>query len=65
MRRETGKEVVVQVHCNEGGAVRVGPEPCVTVREGRDEASGGECTGQPLNLADYLNGSARRAARWA
>jgi hypothetical protein len=30
-------------------ANHLGPEPCVTTREGEDEASAGECTGQPLS----------------
>lgn len=34
VRRETGEEQVVQVHCNEGVAIRIGPEPCGHVREG-------------------------------
>jgi hypothetical protein len=32
VRRETGKEVVVQVRRDEGGAIDIGPEPCVYVR---------------------------------
>jgi hypothetical protein len=39
----------VQVHYDEGVATHVDPEPCVTGREGRDEASVGDCTGQPLS----------------
>lgn len=44
---ETGKEQAVQVRCNEGVAIRIGPEPCVGVREGDGEASAGERIGQP------------------
>lgn len=39
----------MQVRCNEGVAIRIGPEPCVGVREGDDEALAGERTGQPLS----------------
>jgi len=39
----------VQVHYDEGVAIHVGPEPCVTDRKGRDEASVGGCIGQPLS----------------
>jgi hypothetical protein len=39
----------VRVHCDEGVAIRIGPEPCAGVREGTGEASAGECTGQPLS----------------
>jgi hypothetical protein len=46
VRRETGKEVVVQVHCDEGIAIHIGPEPCVHARESMGEASAGERIGQ-------------------
>jgi hypothetical protein len=39
----------VRVHCEEGVANRLGPEPCVIIREDDDEASAGERTGQPLS----------------
>ncbi len=39
----------MQVHYDEGVAIRIGPEPCVGVREGVGEASAGERTGQPLS----------------
>jgi hypothetical protein len=39
----------VQVRCDEGIAIHIGPEPCVVVREGAGEASAGEYTGQPLS----------------
>jgi len=44
----------VQVHSDEGAANRIGPEPCVAVREGSGEASAGECIGQPLNRVSGL-----------
>jgi hypothetical protein len=34
VRRETGKEYEVQVHCDEGVAIHIGPKPCAVVREG-------------------------------
>lgn len=40
---------MVQVHCNEGVANRIGPEPCAVIREGGGEASAGERAGQPLS----------------
>ncbi len=58
VRRETGKEYVVQVHCDEGLAIHIGPEPCVAIREDRDEASVGECTGQPLSRERRKNSGA-------
>lgn len=39
----------MQVHCNEGVAIRIGPEPCGRAREGAAEASAGERAGQPLS----------------
>jgi hypothetical protein len=46
---ETGRELVVKVHCDEGVANHIDPEPCAGTREGIDEASVGECIGQPLS----------------
>jgi uncharacterized protein (DUF58 family) len=39
----------VRVHCDEGIATHIGPEPCADVREDVGEASVGERTGQPLS----------------
>jgi hypothetical protein len=39
----------VQVHCDEGVAIRIGPKPCARVREGAGEASVGVRAGQPLS----------------
>ena len=39
----------MQVHCDEGLATHIGPEPCAVTREGAGEASVGEHTGQPLS----------------
>jgi hypothetical protein len=39
----------VQVHCDEGVAIHIDPEPCVYVRESMGEASVGERIGQPLS----------------
>ena len=49
VRRETGKEYVVKVHCDEGAAIHVAPDLCAGVREGVGEASVGERIGQPLS----------------
>jgi hypothetical protein len=39
----------VQVHCDEGVAIHIGPEPCAGIREDVGEASVGERAGQPLS----------------
>ena len=39
----------MQVHCDEGVAIHIGPKPCVCAREGAGEASAGERIGQPLS----------------
>jgi hypothetical protein len=39
------QEYVVQVHCDEGIAIHIGPEPCVGARE--SEASAGDRTDRP------------------
>ncbi len=39
----------MRVHCDEGIANHIGPEPCAVVREDLGEASAGECIGQPLS----------------
>ena len=39
----------MQVHCDEGVANHIGPEPCVGIREDAGEASVGGCVGQPLS----------------
>ena len=49
MRRETGKEYVVRVHCDEGVANHIGPELCAGVREDVSEALAGDRIGQPLS----------------
>ena len=50
----------MQVHCDEGVANRIGPEPCAGVREGTGEASAGECIGQPLSRERIINVGADR-----
>lgn len=57
MRRETGKELVVQVHYDEGIASHIGPEPCAGHREVVGEASVGERMGQPLSRDRYIPGA--------
>ena len=37
----------MKVHCDEGVATHIDPEPCAGVREGVSEASAGEHIGQP------------------
>jgi hypothetical protein len=44
----------VQVHCDEGVAIHIGPEPCVGIREGAGEASAGERIGQPLSRESLI-----------
>ncbi|MER8963611.1 hypothetical protein NKI24_32910, partial [Mesorhizobium sp. M0701] len=39
----------MEVHCDEGIAIHIGPEPCADIREDAGEASVGECIGQPLS----------------
>jgi hypothetical protein len=39
----------VKVHCDEGVATHIAPEPCAGAREGASEASVGERIGQPLS----------------
>ena len=39
----------MEAHCDEGGADRIGPEPCEHARESIGEASAGERIGQPLS----------------
>ncbi|EGQ63027.1 hypothetical protein GGI1_16584 [Acidithiobacillus sp. GGI-221] len=45
---------MVQVHCDEGIANRIGPEPCAGAREDVGEASAGERIGQPLSLENIF-----------
>jgi hypothetical protein len=60
VRRETGKEYVVQVHCDEGVATRIGPAPCVSGREAGGEASAGEHIGQPSSRERFNSERRRR-----
>ena len=39
----------MEVHCDEGVAIRIGPEPCAWSREGPGEASVGEQAGWVLS----------------
>ena len=58
----------MQVHCGEGLAIRIGPEPCVGLREGVGEASVGERIGQPLSRESWKSRvptwSESRKATW-
>jgi hypothetical protein len=48
----------VQVHCDEGVANHIGPEPCAVIREDGGEASAGEHIGQPLSRErDLVSGA--------
>src|SRR6266496_4863650 len=55
---KTGKEEVVKVHCDEGVATHIGPEPCADIREDTGEASVGERIGQPSSREKYFSPSA-------
>ena len=55
VRRETGKEQAVQVRCDEGVAIHIGPEPCAGTREDAGEASAGERAGHPLSLENIFD----------
>ena len=44
----------MQVRCDEGVAIYIGPKPCVCAREGAGEASAGERIGQPLSRERFL-----------
>ena len=48
----------MQVHYDEGVAIRIGPEPCAAAREGNREASVGVCAGQPLSRESKIVPSA-------
>ena len=49
---------MVQVHYDEGVAIRIGPEPCADPREGIGEASVGVRAGQPLSRVNIFIPSA-------
>jgi len=58
----------VKVHCDEGLATHIGPEPCAEIREGICEASVGEHIGQPSSRERVLSRvptlpTARKATR--
>ena len=44
----------MEVHCDEGIANHIGPEPCVGLREDVGEASAGEHTGQPSSCENLI-----------
>ena len=50
----------MKVHCDEGVANHIGPEPCAVVCKGGGEASAGESIGQPLSLENYVHLGRRR-----
>jgi hypothetical protein len=45
----------VQVPCDEGVAIHIGPESCAVAREGLGEALTGECIGQPSSRERVLS----------
>ena len=45
----------MKVHCDEGVAIHVAPDPCAGVREDVGEASVGERIGQPLSREIVIN----------
>jgi hypothetical protein len=50
----------VRVRYDEGLAIRIGPEPCVGIREGAGEASAGERIGQPWSRESLKRSGCRR-----
>ena len=48
----------MQVRCDEGVAIHIGPEPCGGTREDDGEASVGECIGQPLSHESAMTSGA-------
>ena len=48
----------MEVHCDEGIAIHIGPEPCGGLREVVAEASVGERIGQPLSRVNKIVPSA-------
>ena len=48
----------MKVHCDEGVATHIGPEPCADIREDTGEASVGERIGQPSSREKYCSPSA-------
>jgi hypothetical protein len=50
----------VKVHCDEGIANHIGPEPCAFGREAGSEASAGEHIGQPLSRESFRSERRRR-----
>ena len=44
----------MQVRCDEGVAIYIGPKPCVCARGGAGEASAGERIGQPLSRESHV-----------
>ena len=51
----------MQVPCDEGVAIHIGPESCAVAREGLGEALTGERIGQPLSRESFYSGCRHRA----
>ena len=54
----------MQVPCDEGVAIHIGPESCAVAREGRGEALTGERVGQPLSRERVLFRVPTPCIRW-
>src|SRR5215471_20704538 len=63
-RRETGKEQRVEVPCDEGLAIHIGPESCAVAREGLGEALTGGRIGQPLSRESFLSWVPTQCILW-
>ena len=53
----------MQVPCDEGVAIHIGPESCAVAREGLSEALTGERIGQPLSAKVSYSGCRHRIYR--
>jgi hypothetical protein len=54
----------VQVPCDEGLAIHIGPESCAVAREGLGEALTGGCIGQPLSRESFLSWVPTQCILW-
>jgi hypothetical protein len=54
----------VQVRCNEGIAIHIGPEPCIGIREDAGEASAGEHAGQQLSHESFMFQVPTLSVKW-
>jgi hypothetical protein len=54
----------VQVPCDEGVAIHIGPESCAVAREGLSEALTGGSIGQPLSRESFLSWVPTQCKLW-